>query len=118
VQVNPIKPTLKAPGTQRLILKRDVRLSNVAFKINLSRYTTDATEDLVLHWGVARDEPGQWQGLTLDHFSAQRERFLYDKGCSQGLLRVWLGSLRRYQGVSGMYILSESAQVELKSGRV
>ena len=22
--------------------------------------TTDATEDLVLHWGVARDEPGQW----------------------------------------------------------
>ena len=23
-------------------------------------FTTDATEDLVLHWGVARDEPGQW----------------------------------------------------------
>ena len=23
-------------------------------------FTTDALDDLVLHWGVARDEPGQW----------------------------------------------------------
>ena len=23
-------------------------------------FTTDAAEELVLHWGVARDEPGQW----------------------------------------------------------
>ena len=23
-------------------------------------FTTDAEDDLVLHWGVARDEPGQW----------------------------------------------------------
>ena len=23
-------------------------------------FTTDAADDLVLHWGVARDEPGQW----------------------------------------------------------
>jgi len=33
VQVAPIKPTLKAPGTKRL------RLSNVGFKLNLRRYT-------------------------------------------------------------------------------
>jgi len=38
VQVDPIKPTLKAPGTQRLNLKCDGPLSNVAFKFNLRRY--------------------------------------------------------------------------------
>jgi hypothetical protein len=31
---------------------------------------------------------GRWrQGLTLVHFSAQRKRFLWDVGCTQGLLR-------------------------------
>ena len=27
---------------------------------------------------------GQWQGLTLVHFSAQLERFVWDSGCAQG----------------------------------
>ena len=39
VQVDPIKPTLKAPGTKLLKLKCDKPLSNFAFKINLRRYT-------------------------------------------------------------------------------
>ena len=39
VQVGPMKPTLKAPGTKRLKLKYDVPLSNFAFKFNLRRYT-------------------------------------------------------------------------------
>jgi len=39
VQVDPIKPTLKPPGTKRLRLKYDEPLSNFAFKINLRRYT-------------------------------------------------------------------------------
>jgi len=39
VQVAPIKPTLKAPGTKRLKLKCDEPLSNFAFNFKLRRYT-------------------------------------------------------------------------------
>jgi len=38
VQVDPIKPTLKAPGTKHLKLKYDEPLSKFAFKFNLRRY--------------------------------------------------------------------------------
>jgi len=38
VQVDPIKPKLKLPGTKRLKLKCDEALSNFAFKIKLHRY--------------------------------------------------------------------------------
>jgi len=41
VQVNPIKPTLKAPGTKRLNPKCDGPVSNFAFKFNLHRYTSE-----------------------------------------------------------------------------
>jgi hypothetical protein len=37
VQVDPIKPTLEAPGTKRLKLKYDETLSSFAFKFNLCR---------------------------------------------------------------------------------
>ena len=57
VQVDPIKPMLKPPGTKRLKLNCDVLLSTSAFKINLRRYTlglggglptvaTDTTPDI------------------------------------------------------------------------
>ena len=39
VQGDPIRPTLKAPGTKRLRLKSDEPLSNFAFKFELRRYT-------------------------------------------------------------------------------
>jgi hypothetical protein len=39
VQVEPIKPTLKAPGTVRLSLQYDELLSSFPFKVNLRRYT-------------------------------------------------------------------------------
>ena len=39
VQVDPINPTLKAPGTKRLKLKCDDMVSSFAFKFNLRRYT-------------------------------------------------------------------------------
>ena len=39
VQVDPIKPKLKAPGAKRLKLKCDILLSIFAFKFNLRRYT-------------------------------------------------------------------------------
>jgi hypothetical protein len=37
VQLDPIKPTLKAPGPQRLKLEPDGPLSNFAFNFNLCR---------------------------------------------------------------------------------
>ena len=43
VQVDPIKPTLEAPGTKRLNLKSDKLLSSFAFKINLRRYSWGPT---------------------------------------------------------------------------
>jgi len=38
MQVDPIKPTLKAPGTKRLKLKYDEWPSNFGFNFNLRRY--------------------------------------------------------------------------------
>jgi hypothetical protein len=38
VQVDPIKPTLKAPNTKRLKLKSGEPPSNLAFKFNLRRF--------------------------------------------------------------------------------
>jgi len=45
VQVDTIKPTLKAPGTKRLKLKYVGSLSNVALNINLRRYMTDCDHE-------------------------------------------------------------------------
>jgi hypothetical protein len=39
VQVDPMKPRLKPPGTERLKLRCDILLSTSAFKLNLRRYT-------------------------------------------------------------------------------
>jgi len=59
-----------------------------------------------------------WQGLTLVHFSAQLTRFLCDRGCVKGLFRGCLGGVGGYLGVFTVYFVSETTQVELKSGRV
>jgi len=44
VQVDPLIPMLKAPGTKRLKLNYDEPLSNFAFEFNLRRYS----------WGCCR----------------------------------------------------------------
>ena len=44
VQVDPMKPRLKPPGTKRLKLKCDILLSNYAFIFNLRRYSEGAGE--------------------------------------------------------------------------
>jgi len=56
VQVDPIKTTLKAPGTKRLKLNCAEPLSNIAFSFNLRRYigAFDAASDRVLVMDVAR----------------------------------------------------------------
>jgi len=42
VQVEPIKPKLKPPGTKRLRLKCDILLSTFALKFKLRRYNEGA----------------------------------------------------------------------------
>ena len=42
MQVDPIKPTLKAPGTKRLKQEQDEPLSSSAFNFNLRRYSVGA----------------------------------------------------------------------------
>jgi hypothetical protein len=42
VQVDPFKPTLKAPGIKLLKLKNDKPLSKFALKFNLRRYSAVA----------------------------------------------------------------------------
>ena len=42
VQVDPIKPMLKAHGTKRLKLKCEEPQSNFAFKVNLRHYITES----------------------------------------------------------------------------
>jgi hypothetical protein len=43
VQVEPMKPTLKAHGTKHLKLKRNILLSTSTFRFNLRCFATDAT---------------------------------------------------------------------------
>jgi hypothetical protein len=80
VQVDPMKLTSKAPGTERLTLKYDGLLSTFAFKFKLRRFTSAPSTRAALgrSWRSLR-----WrQGLTLVHFSAQLERFVWDRGCT------------------------------------
>ena len=72
VQVGPIKPTLKAPRTERLKLKYDDPLSKFAFKFNLRRYIVG---EMAL-MRVRAPQQGQRHGLTLMHCSAQPEPLL------------------------------------------
>jgi len=44
VQVDPIKPKLKPPGTKRLKLKCDIMLSTSAFKFELRLYSKGAVK--------------------------------------------------------------------------
>jgi hypothetical protein len=45
VQVDPIKPKLKPPGTKRLKLKSDEPVSSFGFKFNLRRYIMGSIKD-------------------------------------------------------------------------
>ena len=70
VHVDPIKPTLRAPGIKRLKLKCDKLRSTFAFKFNLRRYTKAAAQ--VAHEGGGGG--ANRQGLTLVHIRAQLEQ--------------------------------------------
>ena len=97
MQVDPVKFTLKAPGTNPSTLKYDGPLSTFAFKFNLRRYmeagldpamlATDLAEYLVrkgvpfrethhISGAAVKLAEDRGQGLTLVHYSAQPEPFL------------------------------------------
>jgi hypothetical protein len=59
VQVDPIKPTLKAPGTKRLNLTYSKLLSSLAFKFKLRRYAADRNGSTALHLAVALGKVGR-----------------------------------------------------------
>jgi len=61
VQVEPIKPWLKAPGNKRLKLKYDKLLSSVAFNWNLRRYISGAISTLGRAW-LRRTTRRRWIG--------------------------------------------------------
>jgi hypothetical protein len=58
------------------------------------------------------------QGLTLVHFSAQLKRFLWDRGAFRGRSGGALEVSEGMKGYLGCIFVSETAQVELKRGRV
>jgi hypothetical protein len=58
------------------------------------------------------------QGLTLVHFSAQLERFFWGRGCAWGLCSPCSGGATGCLGCIGYFLVSDTAQVELRSGRV
>jgi len=63
VQVEPIKPTLKAPRTKRLNLNYNELLSDVAYKFSFRRYTTalkKRCKEFIMRW-----HPDKWHGKPL-----------------------------------------------------
>jgi hypothetical protein len=66
--------------------------------------------------GLTRRRRAHRQGLTFVQFSARRKRFLWDRGCIQGLFRGCLGDIRGYYRVLRVCFISETAQVELNCG--
>ena len=78
MQVDPVKPALKAPGIKRLKLEFDEPLSNFAFKFNLRCFSWGVTTATA---GLRAGLKGPWgerQGLTLVHYSAQRKHIMWD----------------------------------------
>jgi hypothetical protein len=122
-------------------------LSKLAFKFKLRRYSKVECAPMRLHHHVVRmlgrlaagdvsaaaGDPqrihvllqeidggggGEGQGLTLVNFSAQLERFLWDRGCAEGLCSPCYGSVWGCLGCVGCFCVSDTAQVELTSERV
>jgi hypothetical protein len=55
---------------------------------------------------MPRQGTGKLQGLALVHFQAQFKRFAWERGCIKGLFRGCLGSVRGYEGLSRLCIVS------------
>ena len=67
MQADPIKPILKAPGTERLKLQCDEPLSNFAFRFKLRRYN----KYVPISWGKKQYGKGKAGPPTLRARSGQ-----------------------------------------------
>ena len=56
MQLDPIKPTLKAPGSKRLKLHYDASLSTFAFRFNLRRHKAAKFEAMSVKNKIAHNE--------------------------------------------------------------
>ena len=72
MQVDPMKPTLKPPGTKRLKLKCDIMLSNSAFKFNLRRHSTARAGDAHDNFSLNSPRRGGGGGGRGSHSSTFR----------------------------------------------
>jgi hypothetical protein len=70
VQVGPVKPKLKAPGTYLLTLKHDELLSSFAFKVNLRRYSWVACWAEAEIQTTTRPSGRAWQILLATSYDA------------------------------------------------
>ena len=73
MQVDPIKPNLKAPGSKRLKLKYDEPLSNFAFNFNLRRYIEAEDARILTDMSLMRRMYGR--GLHPSTFQLNLSRF-------------------------------------------
>ena len=76
MQVDPIKPTLKAPGTESLKLKYYRPLSNSAFKFNLRRYHENETGGVFIGTHHKLEEGATGRGLHSSTLQLNLSRFL------------------------------------------
>ena len=119
VQDEPMKSVLNLLGTKRLKLKYDELLSSVAFKFKLRRYITasrsgDTTASCFTSLNARSCTR---QGLHSSTFRLNVSAFRGIGGAIRGCLKgVW--EVMGYWGVFRVYFVLETAQVELKSGRV
>jgi len=83
VQVDPMKPTVKAPGSERLKPKCDDILSDFAFKFNLRRYRlADALRDLEDRMEEDGDDEEYDDVLDFDEGLDDEEEDLFGKEVS------------------------------------
>jgi len=107
VELEPIKPVLKAPGSKRLKLNCDIPLSNFAFKFNLRRYT----EVLEVWSRRRRRQAGEGAALRALHGHPGR-------GLHSSTFRLIISTFCGIRWVVHGVSVTKTAQVELRSGRV
>ena len=89
VQIDPIKPMLKPPGTKRLKLNCDVLLSTFAFKLYLRRYIQAGIQPVLARQGLpvcarhvigCRSTRETWDIKVLDDVASDIWQALYGGG--------------------------------------
>ena len=111
MQIDPIKPTLKAPGTKRLKLNFDEPLSNVAFNFNLRRYIMALGTRCLHHraGAVAASMGKQSHGDDSDDGAAGVDRTALLEDLYEAEAR-WQGAVR---GLAGRGLHSSTSQLNL-----